>query len=697
MSTKHRGITTSLALAIALALLALLFTAWDLHRSLSPSYPGRVISVIVEEVRQSPATMQRIYAFATNVVLLYLAFGIVTWLSARLTVAAFPSLQRKELLLVVAWFIALALTVGLINADLYPNSRSGLWSRSINNFLALGFPLWRIAAPLVVFAWIGLAGTVAWKARWKRMALRVSAWSVVAIMTGISITWIQRAESLEAAEALAAPGRPNIILIGLDSLRPELVGDRSRLGYMPNLSEFIQHGHRFTDATTPLARTFPSWMAMLSGRRPTTTGIRENLMPRELVNPGTLLPQILREHGYQTIYATDEVRFSNIDTSYGFEKTLTPRIGASDFLLGRANDLPLTNLFANTRVAQWLFPDSYANRAVAQLYDPQSFVDRLDRGVVPDERPVFLALHLTLAHWPYGWRDGDTPLTGSYDSAYAYLAAVVELDKQFSSVIDVLEKKGLLRNSFVITFSDHGEGLNRASDNLVRPSTEGLRPKELPPWVWGHGTSVLSAPQFEIFLAARALGLPGFASARAHDAGVSIEDVAPSVLEIAGIDTSGFQLDGRSFAPFMMASHMTGGTSSSSDGSVPPRIRFTESAYSTPSLRQGAANESSLIEEGRDVFRINRESGWVEIRTELWDELMAVRERAAIGPTMLLASVPTSQPGVSSYFLVPRAGGDPLRLLAEPGAGFAPEARLLWNALFEEYGDELGKPGIEPD
>ena len=76
-----------------------------------------------------------------------------------------------------------------------------------------------------------------------------------------------------------------------------------------------------TDAITPLARTFPSWVSMLTGRHPHTTGAYMNLLPRELIHAGHTLPQLLREHGYRTYYAIDETRFSNIDASYGFDRT----------------------------------------------------------------------------------------------------------------------------------------------------------------------------------------------------------------------------------------------------------------------------------------------------------------------------------------------------------------------------------------
>jgi hypothetical protein len=102
------------------------------------------------------------------------------------------------------------------------------------------------------------------------------------------------------------------------------------------------------DVTSPLARTFPAWMSTLTGRHPASTNARFNLMPRAKVEAGDTLADALREAGYSTIYSTDEVRFANIDESYGFERLVTPPIGASDFVLGTANDLPLPNLLSAT-------------------------------------------------------------------------------------------------------------------------------------------------------------------------------------------------------------------------------------------------------------------------------------------------------------------------------------------------------------
>ena len=72
----------------------------------------------------------------------------------------------------------------------------------------------------------------------------------------------------------------------------------------------------------------------------------------------TTLATRLKNAGYETVYATDEKRFSNIDESFGFDSILGPPMGAADFLLGTINDFPFSNLIVNTRLGRILFPYS---------------------------------------------------------------------------------------------------------------------------------------------------------------------------------------------------------------------------------------------------------------------------------------------------------------------------------------------------
>jgi len=59
-------------------------------------------------------------------------------------------------------------------------------------------------------------------------------------------------------------GKPNVIIIGLDSLRPDAINRKDT----PAIYHFLASSHTFTRAYTPLARTFPSWVSLLTATYP---------------------------------------------------------------------------------------------------------------------------------------------------------------------------------------------------------------------------------------------------------------------------------------------------------------------------------------------------------------------------------------------------------------------------------------------
>ena len=193
----------------------------------------------------------------------------------------------------------------------------------------------------------------------------------------------------------AATARPHVIMLGIDSLRLDELRRFGGKADTPNLDSSSQ-GDVFSDVTTPLARTFASWVAILTGRSPVVTGARYNLTPR------TWSPPIRRSQtscgaGYRTVYSTDEVRFANIDESYGFDEVITPPIGASDFLIGTYNELPLPSVVINTRLGQWPVPvllrqpgrrTSSNRRPISRDWSGSSFDKPTMLIVAPDSRTL---------------------------------------------------------------------------------------------------------------------------------------------------------------------------------------------------------------------------------------------------------------------------------------------------------------------
>ena len=74
------------------------------------------------------------------------------------------------------------------------------------------------------------------------------------------------------------------------------------------------------------------------------------------------------------------------------------------FIFGVLNDFPISNLLINTSLGEILFPYNFANRQSYISYKPNAFLRMFSRKVAKiDARPVFLAIHFCLPHYPYVW------------------------------------------------------------------------------------------------------------------------------------------------------------------------------------------------------------------------------------------------------------------------------------------------------
>ena len=126
--------------------------------------------------------------------------------------------------------------------------------------------------------------------------------------------------------------QPNIVIIGVDSLRPDVILEPSNPA--PYIKDLTSANVTYDNAYTPLARTFPSWMTVLTGKHPHSSGMRVNLQTIDTSEIPIGLGHYLQDQGYYTVYGSDEKRFSNIDKHFGFNKVIGPSIGIHDFLFG---------------------------------------------------------------------------------------------------------------------------------------------------------------------------------------------------------------------------------------------------------------------------------------------------------------------------------------------------------------------------
>lgn len=658
-------------LAIGLAIVLLLVSSCHvLYEFIYGFGASRVLAAVRDGLSWNGIVARALGGYVLAQLALHWAFGVAIFLLARATRVAWPKATFNGRERVGLWFLASTGWVLVANATLFPHSALGQMLAPKLRWDIVGLsPLW-VASVIVGGLILTVVGVAAARNPASRRYVAVA--SVVALVA-LATQAMSGKSTRRTARSAEAP--PHVILIGIDSLRSDVLQDPRTAKLVPAIAEFAARSVVFTDTTTPLARTFPSWTSILTGRHPHTTGAFVNLIPERFVQLGPTLPDILRSNGYQTFYAIDESRFSNIDERYGFDRALYPPMGAADFILGEINDLPLSNLVINASLGRHLFPHAHANRAVARTYDPDTFISAVDSAANFD-RPTMMAIHFTLVHWPYLWSDsGD--LGRKPESRKQYEQALTRVSRQLEDLLSVLDKKGALDNAIVILLSDHGEALGHPDHAVVAPDSQ-IGGKPIHVAMFGHGTSVLVPSQYQTLLAVRRYG-PGAQFVRHVGVPASLEDVAPTILEMVGV-SSDVSFDGRSLAQFTHVFEPT------QESSFAGRIRFTESeSAKAPIFAPGTLIDSSIIETA-SWYRVDSKTGRIYLSDDRVSELSREREYAALQGDRMLAALPTF--GEPTFRYVWIAGRDAPAQMIEPATVDAqsPELRQIWTALHERFG-----------
>lgn len=338
---------------------------------------------------------------------------------------------------------------------------------------------------------------------------------------------------------------PNIIILGIDSLSPETVSKQN----MPFLNNLLEQSAQFTESISPLARTYPAWISILTGLYVTHHHGEENLIAKSAINHKASIVWTLKNEGYQTIYATDDRRFNSIDNEFGFEQIIGPKLGVNDAILGSYNDFPLGNLLINARASSWFFPYNYSNRASFFSYYPATFNKTLETTLngAANNKPIFLAVHFTLAHWPYAWAESSAEELENEFSLEKrdtlYLKAIQRVDQQVASFYNYLQQQQFFNNSLVIVLSDHGEVLYHPNSRQTNyKNYQGSRPSKLAEYFKnrtatvlnksaGHGSDILSPQQYHCVLAFQLFqkGKALIAGERIHSR-IALIDIAPTIL-----------------------------------------------------------------------------------------------------------------------------------------------------------------------
>jgi arylsulfatase A-like enzyme/tetratricopeptide (TPR) repeat protein len=227
----------------------------------------------------------------------------------------------------------------------------------------------------------------------------------------------------------SAPINGPIILIAVDSLRADhLPAYGNTRVKTPGIDRLAADGVVFERAFSHVPQTLPAVAALLTGRLPYDTGVRDSVgFP--LAQSERLLPEMLRDRGYST---------AAIVSSFLLRKETGINQGFNLFD---------ANLTVSDDASLSLRRDPLDAEAVAEHWLES----------IGNQR-TFLFLHLDGPHPPYV-----RPV--SPDQLSSYDAALVTIDEVVGRLVQYLKSHQLYDQAAIVLVASHGEGLGDHGEN----------------------------------------------------------------------------------------------------------------------------------------------------------------------------------------------------------------------------------------
>jgi arylsulfatase len=247
------------------------------------------------------------------------------------------------------------------------------------------------------------------------------------------------------------PARPNILLIGIDTLRADAVGAWGRNPSLtPTLDRLAGESDVWLDTFTAFNVTNPSFTSILTGLYGKNHGVYDLQTP--LPQSFLTLPELLSTKGYETLAILSAHHLGNHNSGLGQ--------GFSDVTLAEehfAAELPVD------MTVDWLAERKDPARpffAWVHLFDPHTphtppkpyalgFRDAAAMGLAP------------VRNWTQFRAPGPRAFTEAVLGADKdlYYGEVAYLDHQLGRLLDWLDGHGYLENTVVVVVADHGESL----------------------------------------------------------------------------------------------------------------------------------------------------------------------------------------------------------------------------------------------
>jgi arylsulfatase A-like enzyme len=274
----------------------------------------------------------------------------------------------------------------------------------------------------------------------------------------------------------------NVVLYLVDTLRADALGVYGAEWETPAYDAFANQGARFAVANSPASWTKPSIPSLMSGIYPTTHRVGAQTLADRLPEQVPLLQERFSQAGWASAsFASSPLGSTLSGLDRGFDTAMPP--------------------------TRWGL-----ERSLGQTPSDRELQEDLFAWWGEQERPIFAYVHTLDVHQYYlkSTQDGGAVEDRSWP---AYAQAVQDNDPRFAEFMAQLQASGHDQDTIVVLVSDHGESF----------WDHGL---------WSHGTG-LAQSQIQIPMV---IWAPKHIAPQVIDTPVSLIDVAPTLLDLAGLE-----------------------------------------------------------------------------------------------------------------------------------------------------------------
>ncbi|NPA37409.1 MAG: sulfatase [Chlorobi bacterium] len=376
-------------------------------------------------------------------------------------------------------------------------------------------------------------------------------------------------------------GRPNVLLIYMDDLRPQLGCYGNSQMHSPNIDKLASEGIMFTEAYCNIPVCGASRASMLTGMYPTKNRfINYNTFAEKEVPEAVSFPKLFKLNGYTTIsngkiYHHLDDNMSDWDEvwrPYAFEpndKGLSP----TDYWQSLWKDYQLPEnhkeyvttgtgpAFEKADVNDTAYIDGLMAQKVirdikklkkagkpflltagfisnhlpfnapARHWEkyPHDKIKQPYNNFVPENAP-----RAAIDNWPEMRAYSGIPKHGqvSNDTAklliHGYYATVSYVDALIGKILDALKNEGLEQNTIVMLVADHGYNLQEHT-------------------LWAKYTSFRITSRVPLIMK-----VPGVNGGKKSSSLVELVDVYPTITELCNLKAPRGQLEGKSFVPVLI-------------------------------------------------------------------------------------------------------------------------------------------------